>query len=203
MHTKEIQHHRDFAWTNHRRASLPNQSHLYFHISKNTKKHEGAVMTFENLSLCMNLGWSLRWHLTSHDSGIQQNSGCHPASSLHALLGYLDLLVGGMVAQRVIHCSRWNFVPFWGQQPEKHSKYPKKCLICLELFDLFKMEHVEQLNHCFGFDKHGDALTEASLNWPTQQNGNNHHEICFLYRAFSMRRISLQNATFLDFLVVF
>lgn len=44
VHTKEIQHHRDFAWTNHR-ASLPNQSHLKYHISKKTLKHEGAVMT--------------------------------------------------------------------------------------------------------------------------------------------------------------
>lgn len=35
VHTKEIQHHRDFAWTNHR-ASLPNQSHLN---TTSQKKH--------------------------------------------------------------------------------------------------------------------------------------------------------------------
>lgn len=102
-------------------------------------------------------------------------------------------LVGWLVAQRVIHCSsRWNFVPFWGrQQQEKHSKHPQKCHICLELFHLFKMEHVEQLNHYFGFDKHGDALKEA-FSYPTHSTKwkNNHHEICFLYRAFSMRRVS-------------
>ena len=103
------------------------------------------------------------------------------------------MLVGWLVAQRVIHCSsRWNFVPFWGrQQQEKHSKHPQKCHICLELFHLFKMEHVEQLNHYFGFDKHGDALKEA-FSYPTHSTKwkNNHHEICFLYRAFSMRRVS-------------